>query len=140
MPISAQVISFSDAELRGLELPHDDPVVIAPTSVPPLGQASGKTKKRGQENHPEVMTMRGEVQEQNDNLPKERESLRKPVPHEEIVKVLFTDHEPKKTFHMGTMLEENHKEGLIQLIREYNDIFAWGTEDMPGIDTSVAVH
>ncbi|GAA0169005.1 hypothetical protein LIER_23577 [Lithospermum erythrorhizon] len=29
MPLSAQVISFSDAELRGLELPHDDPVIIA---------------------------------------------------------------------------------------------------------------
>ncbi|GAA0157402.1 hypothetical protein LIER_14677 [Lithospermum erythrorhizon] len=264
MPISAQVISVSDAELRGLELPHDDPVVIAPVianyavermlvdigsftdilylstydklglpgnmlqpmttlltgftghsvypkgianldftlgledkkstiraqftivdihdsaynglikrpiltplraivsplhlkmkfptaggigeacgnqknaricyqmSVPPLGQASGKAKKRGRENHPEVLTMRGEVQEQNDNSPKERESLRKAVPHEEIVKVPFADGEPENMFRMGTMLEENHKEGLIRLIREYKDIFAWGLKDMPG--------
>ncbi|GAA0160093.1 hypothetical protein LIER_16726 [Lithospermum erythrorhizon] len=29
-PISTQSISFSDAQLQGLELPHDDPVVIAP--------------------------------------------------------------------------------------------------------------
>ncbi|GAA0171209.1 hypothetical protein LIER_41108 [Lithospermum erythrorhizon] len=43
-------------------------------------------------------------------------------------------------FRLGTMLEENHKEELIQLIREYKDIFVWGPEDMPGIDTSVALH
>ncbi|GAA0171208.1 hypothetical protein LIER_41107 [Lithospermum erythrorhizon] len=33
MPISAQVISFSDAELQGLKLPHDHPVVIAPVNA-----------------------------------------------------------------------------------------------------------
>ncbi|GAA0161913.1 hypothetical protein LIER_18120 [Lithospermum erythrorhizon] len=92
------------------------------------------------ENHPEVMIIRGEVQEQNDNSPKERESIRKPVPHEEVVNVPFADHEPEKTFRMRTMLEENQKEGLIQLIREYKDIFAWGPEYMSGIDTSVALH
>ncbi|GAA0155972.1 hypothetical protein LIER_13577 [Lithospermum erythrorhizon] len=29
-PILVEAISFSDVELQGLELPHDDPVVIAP--------------------------------------------------------------------------------------------------------------
>ncbi|GAA0161164.1 hypothetical protein LIER_17541 [Lithospermum erythrorhizon] len=110
------------------------------TSVPSMGQASGKARKSCPKNHPEVMTMRGEVQEQKDNSPKERESLRKPVPHEEIVKVPFADNESGKTFRMRRMLEENHNEGLIQLIREYEDIFAWRPEDMPGIDTSVSLH
>ncbi|GAA0177705.1 hypothetical protein LIER_29736 [Lithospermum erythrorhizon] len=45
--------------------------------------------------------------------------------------------EPENMFHMEIMLEENHKEDLICLIRKYKDIFAWGP---PGINTSVALH
>ncbi|GAA0140472.1 hypothetical protein LIER_35244 [Lithospermum erythrorhizon] len=105
-----------------------------------LGKTSEKARKGGLENHPEVMTFRGVVREQNNNSPKQRECIKKPVPHEEVVKVPFADHELENTFRMGTMLEESHKEGLIQLIREYKDIFAWGPEDMLGIDTSVALH
>ncbi|GAA0150762.1 hypothetical protein LIER_09627 [Lithospermum erythrorhizon] len=119
-PMTAQTISFLDAELHGLELPHDDPV----TSVPPLGQEPGKSKKRGRENHPCVMSTRSKVQEERDNSPKERESDKKPIPHEEIVKIPFGEDEPEKTFQMGTLLEETHREGLIRLIREYRDIFA----------------
>ncbi|GAA0168124.1 hypothetical protein LIER_40500 [Lithospermum erythrorhizon] len=56
---------------------------------------------------------------------RERENLKRPVPHAEIVKVPFDKEEPEKTFRIGIMLE-------------YKDIFAWGPEDMLGIDTSVA--
>ncbi|GAA0151307.1 hypothetical protein LIER_10052 [Lithospermum erythrorhizon] len=54
-------------------------------------------------------------------------------------KVPFAEEEPEKTFRMGTILEENHKEDLIRLIRKYKDIFAWGPDDMPGINTSIAL-
>ncbi|GAA0158315.1 hypothetical protein LIER_38616 [Lithospermum erythrorhizon] len=68
------------------------------TSVPPLGKEKEKSKKRIRENHPEVMSMRGENYKENDNSPKERENLKRLVPHEEIVKVPFAEKEPKKTF------------------------------------------
>ncbi|GAA0159801.1 hypothetical protein LIER_16500 [Lithospermum erythrorhizon] len=45
-----------------------------------------------------------------------------------------------KTFRIGTKLEEEHKQRLIGLVREYEDVFAWGPEDMPGIDHAIAVH
>ncbi|GAA0171494.1 hypothetical protein LIER_41168 [Lithospermum erythrorhizon] len=38
------------------------------------------------------------------------------------------------------MLGEGHKESLVSLIREYKDIFAWGPENLLGIETSVALH
>ncbi|GAA0157296.1 hypothetical protein LIER_14598 [Lithospermum erythrorhizon] len=86
------------------------------------------------------MTTRSEAQNEKDNAPKEQENLKRPVPHKEIVKVPFSKKEPEKTFRVGTMLNEDHKEGSMPLIREYKDIFAWGPENMSGIDTSVALH
>ncbi|GAA0152569.1 hypothetical protein LIER_11018 [Lithospermum erythrorhizon] len=86
------------------------------------------------------MSTRGETQKEKNNSLKERENLKKPIPHEEIVKVPFAKEKPEKTFRIGTMLEENHRENLIRLIKEDKDIFAWGPEDMPGIDTSFRWH
>ncbi|GAA0155973.1 hypothetical protein LIER_13578 [Lithospermum erythrorhizon] len=84
-----------------------------------LSSTLGKNARRGRENHPKVMSTRGETQKENDNSPKEREKLKRPVPHEEIVKVSFEKEEPERTFQVGTMLKKNHKEGLICLIRDY---------------------
>ncbi|GAA0177055.1 hypothetical protein LIER_42125 [Lithospermum erythrorhizon] len=36
---------------------------------------------------------------------------------------------------MGTKLDDTHKEALISLIREFEDVFSWGPKDMPGVDT-----
>ncbi|KAI5425081.1 hypothetical protein KIW84_031036 [Lathyrus oleraceus] len=35
---------------------------------------------------------------------------------------------------IGALLEEYVKKGLIELLREYVDVFAWSYEDMPGLD------
>ncbi|KAI5430418.1 hypothetical protein KIW84_034845 [Lathyrus oleraceus] len=35
------------------------------------------------------------------------------------------------------LLEESIKKGLIELLREYVDVFAWSYEDMPGLDTDI---
>ncbi|GAA0170163.1 hypothetical protein LIER_40904 [Lithospermum erythrorhizon] len=51
------------------------------TSVPPLGKNPERSKKSGRENYPEVMSTRGEIQKDDDNSPKERENLKRPVPH-----------------------------------------------------------
>ncbi|KAI5390126.1 hypothetical protein KIW84_075450 [Lathyrus oleraceus] len=41
---------------------------------------------------------------------------------------------------IGPLLEESVKKGLISLLREYSDIFAWSYEDMPGLDTDIVQH
>ena len=41
---------------------------------------------------------------------------------------------------MGEGLDPEVKEDLIELLREYNDIFAWSHEEMPGIPFSLATH
>ncbi|KAI5424164.1 hypothetical protein KIW84_030397 [Lathyrus oleraceus] len=41
---------------------------------------------------------------------------------------------------IGALLEESVKKGLISLLREYSDIFAWSYEDMPSLDTDIVQH
>ncbi|KAI5426540.1 hypothetical protein KIW84_032105 [Lathyrus oleraceus] len=41
---------------------------------------------------------------------------------------------------IGELLEESVKKGLISLLREYSDIFAWSYEDMSGLDTNIVQH
>ena len=39
-----------------------------------------------------------------------------------------------------TTLSPTIKEKLINLLREYNDVFAWSYQDMPSLDTDIVVH
>ncbi|KAI5386512.1 hypothetical protein KIW84_072877 [Lathyrus oleraceus] len=41
---------------------------------------------------------------------------------------------------IGALMEESVKKGLIELLREYVDVFAWSDEDMPGLDTDIVQH
>ncbi|KAI5411503.1 hypothetical protein KIW84_056545 [Lathyrus oleraceus] len=41
---------------------------------------------------------------------------------------------------IGALLEESVKKGLIELLREYSDIFVWSYEDMSGLDTDIVQH
>ncbi|KAI5387049.1 hypothetical protein KIW84_073268 [Lathyrus oleraceus] len=41
---------------------------------------------------------------------------------------------------IGALLEEYVKKGLIELQREYVDVFSWSYEDMPGLDTDIVQH
>ncbi|GAA0174501.1 hypothetical protein LIER_27883 [Lithospermum erythrorhizon] len=85
-----------------------------------------------------VNTVKSEVDE--DNLQRERESEKKAMPHEEVLTVPFKQENKEKTFQIGTKLGKEHHQRLIALVREFEDIFAWGPEDMPVIDTTVVVH
>ena len=38
---------------------------------------------------------------------------------------------------IGALLEESVKKGLIELLREYIDVFPWSYEDMRGLDTDI---
>jgi hypothetical protein len=38
------------------------------------------------------------------------------------------------------MLREDEKKWLVQLLKDYIDVFAWSFHDMPGLDPEVACH
>ena len=48
--------------------------------------------------------------------------------------------EVRREVKIGENLEESINVRLIELLREYSDIFAWSYEDMPGLDTDIVVH
>jgi hypothetical protein len=46
---------------------------------------------------------------------------------------------PRPTF-ISANLESGFKEGLIELLKEYKDSFAWDYSEMPGLDRSIVEH
>ncbi|GAA0142600.1 hypothetical protein LIER_03459 [Lithospermum erythrorhizon] len=77
---------------------------------------------------------------EEDNSPKEKESWKKAVPHDEVECIPFSKHNQDQTFRVGTNLDKRHTSQLIELIHEFADVFAWGTKDMPGVDLAVSLH
>ena len=62
-------------------------------------------------------------------------------PHEEPVEVVnLGTKEDKKEVKIGANLEDSVKKRLIQMLRDYVEIFAWSYEDMPRLDTDIVVH
>ena len=47
--------------------------------------------------------------------------------------------DPKPIF-ISESLSSSERENLIQIIREYIDVFAWNYEDMLGVDPQIAIH
>jgi len=62
-------------------------------------------------------------------------------PHKEEIEIinLVTD-EDKKEIKIGTLLDVNIKKIVIELLRNYADIFAWLYKDMPGLVPEVVEH
>ncbi|XP_017237355.1 uncharacterized protein LOC108210538 [Daucus carota subsp. sativus] len=46
----------------------------------------------------------------------------------------------EKIINIGAGLDAVLKEGLTKLLRDYADVFAWTSEEMPGINESIAMH
>jgi hypothetical protein len=62
-------------------------------------------------------------------------------PHQEPVDVIdLGTEEDKKEVKIGATLQPEVKEGLVKLLREYVDVFAWSYQDMPGLDTNIVEH
>src|SRR4051812_48325817 len=62
-------------------------------------------------------------------------------PHEEPIEVInLGSNEEMKEVKIGADLEYSVKQRLIQMLRDYVEIFAWSYEDMPGLDTDIVVH
>ncbi|GAA0164636.1 hypothetical protein LIER_20228 [Lithospermum erythrorhizon] len=78
--------------------------------------------------------------ERQDNDPKDFEGHKRRTPHEDLEAVAFDDGRPDRVFRIGTRLGEEHRRALVALIRRYEEVFAWGPEDMPGMDQDIALH
>ena len=63
------------------------------------------------------------------------------MPHQETTEAvnLGTEKE-KKEVKIGTTLSSTTRNELIDLLQDYNDVFAWSYQDMPGLDTDIVVH
>lgn len=89
-----------------------------------------------------------QAEEENDedcDLPEELARLlrqeEKAIQPQESVEVinLGTDKEVKEV-KIGVALEKSVKERLINMLKEFSDVFAWSYKDMSGLDTDIVVH
>jgi len=48
--------------------------------------------------------------------------------------------EDKKEIKIGALLDARVKRRIVELLREYSNIFAWSYKDMPGLDPDVVEH
>ena len=63
------------------------------------------------------------------------------LPHQEVTEAInLGTEEERKEVKIRTTLSPTIKERLIDLLWEYNDVFAWSYQDMPGLDTDIVVH
>ena len=83
---------------------------------------------------------------EDDDLPPDflrlvEQDERQILPHQEITKAvnLGTEEDKKEVKIETTLLPATRKE-LIDLFQDYNDVFAWSYQDMPGLDTDIVVH
>lgn len=62
-------------------------------------------------------------------------------PYQEPMKVInLGSEEDKKEMKIGALLVLVVKKRMIELLREYVDVFAWSYQDMPGLDTNIIEH
>ena len=63
------------------------------------------------------------------------------LPHQEVTKAInLGTEEERKEVKIRTTLSPTIRERLIDLLREYSDVFAWSYQDMPGLDTDIIIH
>ena len=63
------------------------------------------------------------------------------MPHQEVTEAInLRIEEERREVKIRTTLSPTIREKLIDLLREYNDVFAWSYQDMPGLDTDIVVH
>ena len=83
---------------------------------------------------------------EDDDLPPDllrlvKQDERRILLYQEITEAinLGTEEERKKV-KIGTTLLLATRKKLIDLLQDYNDMFAWSYQDMPGLDTDIVVH
>ncbi|KAK0588222.1 hypothetical protein LWI29_036137 [Acer saccharum] len=59
---------------------------------------------------------------------------------ERLEEIQIRKDDPTKVVKIGGALDSGIRRSLIELLEEYNDIFAWNHDEMPGIPLNLAVH
>ena len=83
---------------------------------------------------------------ENDDLPPDllrlvEQDERKILHHQEITKAVNLGiEEERKKVKIRTTLSPTTRKELIDLLQDYNDVFVWSYQDMPGLDTDIVVH
>ena len=63
------------------------------------------------------------------------------MPHTEATELInLGTEEDEKEVKIGTTLTAAERQKLVDLLKEYNDVFAWSYQDMPGLDPEIVVH
>ncbi|GAA0187296.1 hypothetical protein LIER_34584 [Lithospermum erythrorhizon] len=89
---------------------------------PPVNKPTVKiSKKRCRKDQLEIRTVR--KGEEEDNSLRERENQKRPVPHKKVDEIPFNPANREQAFRVGTKLDGSHREELISLIREFEDVF-----------------
>ncbi|KAK5813096.1 hypothetical protein PVK06_028542 [Gossypium arboreum] len=60
------------------------------------------------------------------------------LPHKESVEIVSLGE--GKEVKIGASIAAETKRDLIELLREFKDVFAWSYKDMPGLNTDIVVH
>ena len=68
----------------------------------------------------------------------EQQTVAEPI--EELEEIFLDDSRPKWTTRIGTLAISPIRQALKTFLIKSQDVFAWGHEDMPGINPSIMVH
>src|ERR1044072_345932 len=80
-----------------------------------------------------------EIPDEISRLLKHEERIIQPL-KEPLEAINLGSEEDRKEVNIGALLDNNVKGKLIDLLKEYVDVFAWSYQDMPGLDTSIVEH
>lgn len=80
-----------------------------------------------------------EIPEEISRLLKQEDRVIQPF-QEPLEVVNLGSEEEVKEIRIGALLDDKIKPRLIELLKEYVDVFAWSYQDMPGLDTDIVEH
>ncbi|KAG5564943.1 hypothetical protein RHGRI_000971 [Rhododendron griersonianum] len=88
----------------------------------------------------EEIDFKGEIPEEIRSLI-EREDERHAQPvKEEVVSINLRDEGNPRMVQIGSALSEEERQALVELLKEFEHVFAWSHADMPGIDPEIVEH
>ena len=85
-------------------------------------------------------------EEEDEEIPEEisrlfRQEERSIQPYKEPLETVnLGSEEERKEVKVGALLSSAVKESLIELLKEFSDVFAWSYQDMLGLDTHIVEH
>ena len=83
---------------------------------------------------------------EDDDLPSDllrlvEQDERQISPHQDVTEAVnLGTEEERKEVKIETTLSPVTRKELIGLFEEYNSVFAWSYQDMPGLDTDIVIH